>query len=371
MDIFGSNELLEDVINKDLCIGCGACVSLCPYFKSYRGKTVMLFPCTKEHGRCWAFCPKVEVDLDKLSQDTFGKPYSGEPLGYYRSINTSKAGKNMMKGSFQAGGTVSALMSFALKKNYIDSAILTDSEGILPVPRLVTKPEEVIECSTSKYTASPTLSALNQAIKDGYSKIGIVATPCQVQAIAQMRSNVLNETDFNDPTGLVIGLFCTWALQFEAFSNFISKQIDPNKIIKMDIPPPPSEIMEIYTDNGRLDISLDEIRKQVPNTCSYCIDMTSEFSDISVGVLENNPSMNTIITRTERGEKIVEEAKKEGYLIIEKINDENLEHLKKASSNKRKRALQKIEEQGLLNTSIEEARSYLRLNGEIAERIIS
>ena len=63
MQLFGSNELIEDVHKRNLCIGCGACVDLCPYFKNYKGKTSQLFPCTLEQGRCYAYCPKAEVDI--------------------------------------------------------------------------------------------------------------------------------------------------------------------------------------------------------------------------------------------------------------------------------------------------------------------
>ena len=67
MKHLGSGELDRSVIKAGLCIGCGACIGLCPYFRSYRGKTAMLFHCTLEEGRCFAYCPKVEVDLERLS----------------------------------------------------------------------------------------------------------------------------------------------------------------------------------------------------------------------------------------------------------------------------------------------------------------
>jgi coenzyme F420 hydrogenase subunit beta len=57
MPVFGPRELIEDVFKKNLCIGCGACVELCPYFKNYKGQTAMLYPCTLSRGRCFAFCP--------------------------------------------------------------------------------------------------------------------------------------------------------------------------------------------------------------------------------------------------------------------------------------------------------------------------
>ena len=38
MQIAGSKELTEQVLDKDLCTVCGACVGMCPYFKVHNGK---------------------------------------------------------------------------------------------------------------------------------------------------------------------------------------------------------------------------------------------------------------------------------------------------------------------------------------------
>ncbi len=371
MRVFGSNELVEDVLEKNLCIGCGACIELCPYFRSYFGKTAMLFPCTLPKGKCHAYCPKTEVNLDDLSLQLFGTSYEGTPLGPHSYVKTARAGEQVVNGDFQSGGTVSALISFALKKRYLDAAVLTDREGILPVPRVVTNPEDVFKCSSSKYTAAPTLLACNQAIKKGYQRIGVVGTPCQVLALAQMRTNPLKIEDFIDPVGLVVGLFCTWALDFRAFRAFISERMDVDKIAKFDIPPPPAEIMEIYSDNTKTQIPLDEIRQLVPETCSYCIDMTGEFSDISVGVLEGHPDSNTLIIRTERGKKIIDEAQDEGYLVIGEIPEENIEHLRWAAGNKKRKAFIEARHEGLLDTNNEEKRAYIRVNTKTVEEIIA
>ena len=128
--IFGPNELLEDVHNKDLCIGCGACVDLCPYFKNYKGKTCMLFPCTLSEGRCFAYCPKVEVNLDELSSRFWGRSYDESALGAYNKIVIARAGEDMVKGRFQAGGTVSALMILFFRQFLVISVI-----SIAVIPR--------------------------------------------------------------------------------------------------------------------------------------------------------------------------------------------------------------------------------------------
>ncbi|MCK9364763.1 MAG: Coenzyme F420 hydrogenase/dehydrogenase, beta subunit C-terminal domain [Syntrophales bacterium] len=365
----GPEELQKYVLEAHLCTGCGACMNLCPYFRSYRGKTTALFTCAIDEGKCFAYCPKIGVDFDGLSQRFFGKPYDGSPLGPYQTITAAYAGDRLKGIASQAGGTVSALIYFALEKGYIDGAVLTERKGLLPVPRFVTAPEDALACSTSKYTAAPTLSMVNQALRNGYKNIGLVGTPCQVLATALMRSNPFNIENFVDSFGLVVGLFCTWAIDYRLFEPFLAEQTEISRIRKIDIPPPPSEIMEVFVNNGnKLEIPLNEIRKLVPNGCSYCIDMTSEFSDLSVGVMEGRPDMNTLLVRTERGRKVVEEAEKEGYLILAEIPEENLEHLTWAAGNKKRRGLAKAQSEGMINTK-GDVKAYMRMNPQVLERL--
>jgi coenzyme F420 hydrogenase subunit beta len=276
----------------------------------------------------------------------------------------------MSEGSFQAGGVVSAIMAFALENDLIDSAILTDREGLVPVPKIATSSREVVECAGSKYMAAPTVAAVNRGVREGYSRMGFVGTPCQVTALAQMRSNPLDRPDFMDPVALVVGLFCTWALDTRKLISMLSKRVDIAGIRKMDIPPPPAEIFVLETDDGRLEIPLDEIRPLVPAGCLVCPDMTSEWADISVGVLEGEPEWNTLVIRSEKGNEIVEKAVSEGWLQTGEIPEESLEHLRFAASNKRKRSLAKCIEEGFLNTGEKENRSVLRVNEDTVRKIV-
>lgn len=351
MRLFGPRELQSDVIEKGLCSGCGGCVDLCPYFRSHRGRTAMLFPCNLEKGSCYAFCPKAEVDLDELSMRFFGRPFDGSPLGHYLTVQISRAGSKIGNRDFQAGGTASALTAFAMMKGIVEAAVLTDRDQLLPLPRLVRDPSEVFRCASSKYAAAPTLSAFNRAVRNGVGRIGIVATPCQATSLALFRSNPMQKADFRDAASLIVGLFCTWALDYRAFREFLSGKTDLSKIRKVDIPPPPAEVMEIFDDKGKWEIPLAEVRPLVLPSCSFCPDMTAEFSDLSVGVLEGHPDFNTLIIRTERGMDIVSRARKEGFLLTEDISEENLEHLLWAAANKKKRAIAKMKAEGLLNTA--------------------
>jgi coenzyme F420 hydrogenase subunit beta len=361
MKTLGSNELLADVFDKDLCVGCGACVGLCPYFKTYKGKTVMVFPCTRSEGRCFAYCPKVEVDLDILANEYWGHDYNGEPLGDYREIVMAKAGPKMPRGNFQTGGTVSALVSAAMDYGLINSAVMTDREGLIPVPRLVQSVNEIIGCASSKYMASPTLSAFNKAVSEGETDIGLVVTPCQATAVAQMRLNPLHQKEFVDPVSLVVGLFCTWALDTRGLVELMKRHTDLTKVKKMHIPPPPAEKLCLETNNGGVEVCLTEIRQLVPAGCNVCPDMTSEWADISVGEVEGQREWNTLIIRTERGQVLVGRAIKDGWIETKNMPEQNFENLTIASRNKKKRAYDRVKEKCALNTGKEGARSIFRV----------
>jgi coenzyme F420 hydrogenase subunit beta len=371
MKVFGANELVADVVSKGMCIGCGACVDLCPYFRNHRGTTVQLFPCTSGTGRCFAYCPKVEVDLDELSRAYFGKPYEAKPIGELRKILTAKATEKAGKQGFQAGGAATAIIVSALKSKKAKAAILTDNSGLLPVPRVVKTAGGALKCASSKYSAAPSLSAYNLAVKDGLADLVVVGTPCQVLSLAQARLNPTGTENYPDPTALVIGLFCTWALDYSKLEDFLKDKMDINTIKKFDIPPPPAEVFEVTTDNGRITFPLTEIRQLVPDTCSYCPDMTAEFADVSVGVLEGRPDMNTLIVRTERGQNFVDEAVKKGYLITGEMPAANREHLETAAGSKKKKALIKASSEGRVNCDPEQSRAMMRLSPDALSRVIT
>ncbi|MGD8738918.1 MAG: Coenzyme F420 hydrogenase/dehydrogenase, beta subunit C-terminal domain [Desulfobacterales bacterium] len=367
--ILGSNELLEDVHKRELCIGCGACVDICPYFKNYKGKTARLFPCTLEQGRCYAYCPKAEVDLDALSQAIRGVPYDGSPLGDYREVLAARAGGKMKKGAFQSGGTVTALLTFALKTGLIDAAALTDRQALTPVPRIVTDWQDVARCASSKFMAAPTLSSVNLAVRQGYQSIGVVGTPCQMMAVAQMKSNPLAEEAHKVPLSLTVGLFCNWSLDTRQLIDLLSEKLDISGIAGMDIPPPPANILVLDTTGGRVEISLSEIKPLIPHTCFVCPDMTSELADVSVGMFEGRPGWNTLILRSAKGAELIGHARGEGFIETEDFPAQNLKHLSRAAADKKDRSLRTLIRRELINNKGAQ-RAALRIPQPVVDRIL-
>ena len=367
--VLGASELLEDVHKRELCIGCGACVDICPYFKNYKGKTSQLFPCTLEQGRCYGFCPKAEVDLDALSQDVRGVPYDGSPLGEYQEVLAARAGVRIKTGGFQSGGTVTAMITFALKTGLIDAAALTDRQDLTPLPRIVTDWQDVARCASSKFMAAPTLSSVNLALRQGYQSIGVVGTPCQMVAAAQMKSNPLGKEAHQVPISLTVGLFCNWSLDTRQLIDLLSEKLDISGIVGMDIPPPPANVLVLDSENGRVEISLSEVKPLIPHTCFICPDMTSELADVSVGMFEGRPGWNTLILRSAKGAELVEHARTEGFLETEDFPPNNLKHLSRAASDKKERSMRTLIRRELINNKGED-RAAVRIPQEVVDKIL-
>jgi len=324
--------------------------------------------CNLSQGRCYAFCPRTPADLDELSQTVLGVPYSDDGLGAYRKIVMTRATDAATRARAQYGGTVSALVSFALREGAIDSAVLTSSdEQMLPAGIAVRDEAGVLACAGSNYAAAPTLAAFNREAATDARRIGVVATPCQALALAKMRASPLPNGNHIEKLALVVGLFCTWALRYGDFIEFLQERTQLSEITKVDIPPPPAETFDVYGGASHTSIPLAEVRRFIRSTCDLCIDMTAELADFSVGSAEGVDGWNTLIIRSQAGEELVDAAVSSGALETAALPEENLEHLKQAALTKKKRALANI----LGRTGDPDDLLYLNLSRKALERLLA
>jgi len=339
----GIKELFDEVIDTGLCASCGACVGDCPYMVYYKGKVRMLDLCGRDEGHCYEYCPRTRTDLDSLSRKLFAKPYDGSEIGTVKDIFMARSTDPKILKKAQYGGTVTALLALALAEKAIDKAILcrTDKDR-MPAGHVASSAKEILQCAGSNYIAYPALEALNRMPRGSRDRLGIVLTPCQSIALAKMRLNPANHRADIDNVSLVVGLFCTWALAYDGFTGFLRENVDLPKVKKFDIPPPPANRFDVYTGKEVKSFTLDEVRQHRMPTCAYCLDMTAEFSDISVGAVEGKEGWNTVIVRSKRGADIIETAVRKGVLETRALPQQNLAHLEEASLLKKTRGLKEI-----------------------------
>ncbi len=344
VELSASQKLQDKVIGDGLCTSCGACVGLCPYFDSYQGRTVLKDLCDLPEGRCFSFCPRTLTDLNAVTEDALGVPYSGEDLGIVLKITQARSTDVKIREKAQYGGVVTTLNCFALENGIIDSAILTYSQDKLKAKAIIaTTVEKILDCAGSSYTAIPMLEAFNRGVLEtNQHRIGVTGTPCQILTLAKMKKGHNGRIASVNKLGITIGLFCTWAFSYQDFIEFLTDKAGGAKIKKVDIPPPPASKFEIFTTSECISIPLDQIRKFIMPSCSYCLDMTAEFADISVGTVEGITGWNTVIIRSQKGLELFEAAVAKGSIETENLPKEKLNHLKQAAALKKKRALKNI-----------------------------
>ena len=348
--IMGQKELNQAVRDAHFCTGCGACVNLCPYQASYRDQVVMLHSCDLKEGGCYAFCPRTPTDLEDLKKRLFDPKDLTRELGAVKGFYITRAADPKVRARAQHGGTVTALITLALREGIIDTAILAEEgRDLLPQGVTVQDPDGIRKRSRSKFVVSPNVAEFNRLAKEGGKKIGVVATPCQALALAKMRMKPLkNYAERIGQLKLVIGIFCGWALSWRSLVEVLRKKIALSEIEGMDIPPSKYHLLQLYTKKGTIDISLDEVTSSVRGACWYCPDLTAEFSDLSVGSArlpegwEQAKGWNQVIVRTPAGQNLLNLAKEKGLLEFRKVPDENLPKLKTASLGKKRTAMKNL-----------------------------
>jgi coenzyme F420 hydrogenase subunit beta len=364
----GCKELISEVIEKSLCCLCGACAGSCPYLVSYKGRIVQLNACTLADGQCYQYCPRTPLDMDDLSRQVFGQPYSEEEMGTVREVFMARSRDAAIKERGQYGGTVTTLLSLAMEEGLIDRAVLTrTAEDKTSSPFVAGNTAEALQASGSNYMASSVLEVYNRLPEDNCGKLAVVGVPCQVLAIGKMKTEPPRHRCSTDHIALVIGLFCTWALSPAGFQDYLKTEVDFSAVKRFDIPPPPANRFDVYTSSEKKSLPLEQVRKFIMPTCAYCLDMTAEFADVSVGSVEGVEGWNTVIIRTEAGARLLEKARSKEKLEIQFLPADKLAHLKEAALIKKKRALKQIiERTGDRNNLL-----YLGLSSRLAEKLLS
>lgn len=326
----GVKELYAAVHARDLCCRCGACVNLCPYLLQIGGRIAPLLDCQLAEGRCYHYCPRT---TEPAKPQTAALGALVLPPAMARATAPA-AGR-------QYGGTVSTLVKFALESGRIDGAVLTAAAGLQPRSVTVRQAEQIDGCAGSKYTISPTVAEFNRSRQEIGGRLAVVALPCQALALNRMLAYDPAEPAWRvEPPALVIGLFCTWALDQISFTRILAQQLNGHTIHRIDIPPPPSSVFQVFTDNGRvLELPLEVVKPHIVNACHSCPDMTAEASDISIGCVENEQDWNTLLVRSERGAALLEATAAAGKLEILPLATAAEAHLTEASLAKRRRAI--------------------------------
>jgi len=341
-------ELQSGVIDADRCIQCGTCVAVCPSNSIGIDEDTDLPELVKMCtgcSLCWDFCPRGGLRYEALwppstvtgdpedggvngagavvradSADNYWKITGGPPgdgLGAVMDSYAVRAGAR--PDDAQDGGVVSALLIAALAAGDIDGALVTrpsddPDEPWKGVAHIATSAKEIVAAAGSYYNQTMALAELDLSKYDLPAKprIAVVGTPCEIQGIRAMQSR-------RWPTGahridsvvLTIALLCTKSFDYQGLMlQLLEKDrgIDLERVSKVDVIR--GKMIVEYRDG---EIAVDEPIKNFHGAalkgCDECADFLGRSADLSVGSVGSMDGWSSVLVRTERGRKALDNAR--------------------------------------------------------------
>ncbi|MEM2192379.1 MAG: Coenzyme F420 hydrogenase/dehydrogenase, beta subunit C-terminal domain [Candidatus Hadarchaeales archaeon] len=346
MTVKAFKDLEGDVVNRELCLGCGACVASCPVqCLSLRENRAALTGTCINCGICYGGCPQT-ASLESIKVKLFGK--SGDPvIGNYLEIFSARAENQNLLQRAQDGGAVTSLLGTLLEYEFVDGAVVTGmgSERWMPAPFVATTKDELLDAAGSKYVRGPLLTGLLDAIRHFYKKkLAIVGLPCQIAAVRQMQMANPTNRQLSEAVKLCIGIFCREAFKYDFFVEVVEGQTRTPllEIDKFDIKN--GRILVYRTMKPTREIPLSVARKYVDLPCRVCMDFSAELADISIGATGAPEGHSTLIVRTESGKEALDFAIKFREVKISPMSEESIQEIRRNAEAKRESARKVIEE---------------------------
>jgi len=333
---FGQS-LEKKIVSAGKCFGCGACVVSCPFAcLEYAEERPHLAKDCENCGLCSKICPQYETSQSQLEKFVFGREKRvNADFGIYRRLAVARAKNPQILEAGQDGGAVTALLQHALCEKIVDGAIVsgTQDRSFRPAPMLATTPEEILSSAGTRYSYSPNVLALTDAVRQTKKEIAFVGTPCQIRAVRMMQTH---EVKLASCVKLLFGLMCSECFTYEGLMRkhvHESLGLRLEDIAKINI----KGKMMITTRKGETKtIPLAEIRQFARENCRYCTDFSSELADISFGGLGLN-GWTFVIVRTEKGKNLLDSAEKADRIEVRNTEEEEnaLDLLSRLSAKKK------------------------------------
>ena len=348
MKVKNFEDLIEEVHKNGICQQCGGCVSFCNSMDydviGYKEPNSPPEFLNKENclkcGICYHICPQTHVLDYDLNRAFNLLDFSSMPLGNTNEIYSCQSTNFDLLHQGTDGGVVNSLLTYMFDEKLIDGAVVAKTKAPFSrEPFFAECKEDLLGTSGLKLGISHQLdevqkrhsysSSLPELNKHKFKKLAIVGTPCQIYTIRSMQSlGIIPSQNIE----YCLGLFCYENFEFdqrkiEKFQReFNLKFEDIEKInIKKDL------IIQLKGDKNRkslIYIHFDYLKDYMRPACNACSDFTNVYADISFGGLGSPDDFTTVITRTEKGRRVVSNALKKGIISNLELDSETKKHMK-------------------------------------------
>lgn len=316
-------DLILEVQEKGLCHHCGGCVAFCSAINygalelgedgrpRYRDKDKCI-----ECGICYSICP----EIGDLEEETRNLVSWNEPMGRILGTAVARATDPEVRARATDGGVVTALLLYLFDHGDIDAAIVSRKAGPFQrLPLLARSRADILAAAGFHFdtissiahfsklysTYSPSIVELKDVARESLTRVAFVGTPCQINTMRRME--VLGVVP-SDAITIHFGLFCAGNFQFGPEERRRLEKIGNFKwaeVYKVNV----KEELMIHLRNKEIrHIPLEELTFMRRSACRFCDDYAAEFADLSFGGLGAPEGWTTVLTRSPKGQALLSKA---------------------------------------------------------------
>jgi coenzyme F420 hydrogenase subunit beta len=333
-----------DVARWRLCVGCGACASICPEDKielvdiENDGIRPVLRMGVKENecdgcGECLDVCPGIGACAGHPEEEggiSNIQKFWGNVLEIWEGYALDP--EIRCKGS--SGGICTALSVFCTDNEVAEGVLHTcgnSGESLRNTTVRSLSRKEMIDRTGSRYSPASPCDGLKIIEREEHPSV-FIGKPCDLQGLRKTQNirPVLAEK-----TALAIGFFCAGTpstlgtLELLRTNGVNTEQVEDLRY--RGIGWPGHTTVKMKSDGSvPMRLSYEQswgfIQKYRPFRCYLCPDLTAEFADISVGDPwyrdpgDDDPGRSLILIRTGKGRKFFHQAMEKGYVSAERAD---------------------------------------------------
>ncbi len=335
--------MLEKVLQNNMCAGCGLCESAfgSDKLKVEMNKEGFFRPnltqnLTAEETEAFVqFCPGTKVKKEILPTPNYDGIW-GEIYSSYIGASSDEK----IRSEASSGGGISTILVYLLEKKIVDAVIHVGAsleDPFMNVVKLSTTKEQVISNANSRYSPSSPLKNINEIVESlDFNSYAFVGKPCDVAALRQYSE--INPL-VKEKVKYMISFFCAGVPSIKATKDTVEAlAVDTKEVKRVDYRkegwPGFFRVIDKNDKKYKLTYALTWMRLLGPRVqfrCKVCPDGIGHFSDIVCAdgwdnfdnkgfpTFKNSPGKSLIISRTIKGEDLLQAAISDDYLL--KLNE--------------------------------------------------
>lgn len=336
-DIPSIFNTVSDVVEWRLCVGCGACASVCPQARIGLVNLVDqgIRPTVKEGdcagcSDCLKVCPGLGASHDEreVRAGAFGE--LADSWGPILEVWEGYASDSATRHGGSSGGLASALATYCIEQGGMWGVLhISGSDGVPYENKSgLTRDRQGIQAATgSRYSPASPCDQFH-VIQEAEGPCAFLGKPCDVQALRKAEAL---RPRLKQKVGVAIGIFCAGTPCTQGTLDLLRKfGVNHEGVAELRYRGrgwPGSFAVRLKNETGWRDLATYEdawgfLQKYRPFRCYLCPDSTSEFADISCGDPwhrpreKGEPGRSLLLVRTERGRGIVQGAIRAGYIEV-------------------------------------------------------